>query len=127
MTSIRILAVDDEPTILASLQHILKDKYTVIIASGGQEALDLLDLHNGEFDAILADLSMPDINGATLYLRISEKYPGLEDHIIFMTGGPYGAYIDESALHDKNPCIAKPFKVDELNNLVEKFLLKFAK
>ncbi len=58
-----VMAVDDDPDILLAFKDVLElEGYTVLLARGGREALDLL--RQGARPAvILLDLMMPDING----------------------------------------------------------------
>ncbi len=58
----RILVIDDDPTIRLAIAYTLVDEgYEVEKASGGQEALDLLDRQH--FDLILLDMKMPRMDG----------------------------------------------------------------
>lgn len=58
-----VMAVDDDPNILLAFKDVLElEGYTVLLARGGREALDLL--RRGARPAvILLDLMMPDISG----------------------------------------------------------------
>ena len=58
----RLLVVDDEPLILEGLARLLATRdYEVVTANGGCEAL--IAIGKQQFDAILLDLGMPDLNG----------------------------------------------------------------
>ncbi|MBV5341564.1 MAG: response regulator, partial [Deltaproteobacteria bacterium] len=56
-----ILIVDDEPMSVKILCHHLKNEYSVIMAQGGFEALEVLS-HTVP-DLILLDLLMPGMSG----------------------------------------------------------------
>jgi PAS domain S-box-containing protein len=84
-TRLRILVIDDEQMIARSLQRALRAKDDIVICDGGQAALDLLSNH--EFHLILCDLSMPRMSGADVYRRIKERWPGMEQRVLIMTGG----------------------------------------
>jgi len=115
-----ILIVDDEPTILKFLQRMLEDHHDVTLALGGRVALEQLAQQNGKFDTILVDLVMPDIDGVELYHRITEDYPGLEEHIIFITGGAYTPTLKQFLTTvPNNPCLEKPFHLQELLQAIE--------
>lgn len=59
---VRVLVIDDEPSICTALRLILYNAgYNVVTASGGQQGIELI--RNENFDIILCDLQMPDING----------------------------------------------------------------
>jgi putative nucleotidyltransferase with HDIG domain len=69
-----ILVADDEPMNVRMVQYILQEEaiYTIISASSGKEALDIIAEKN--IDLVLLDLKLPDMEGFELYRRIREKY-----------------------------------------------------
>ena len=78
-----ILIVDDEPSIIQSLQGILSDEgFEVITADGGLKALDMIK--ETIPDIILLDIWMPDMDGIETLKRIRELYPGLQ--VIMISG-----------------------------------------
>jgi response regulator RpfG family c-di-GMP phosphodiesterase len=72
--SSRILVVDDEPHILASLQRSLRRDFTVDVAPGGAEALRMLDARD-PYCVIVADMQMPGMNGVQLLATAAERHP----------------------------------------------------
>jgi len=63
MAAARILLVDDNPVNLSVLRAMLgREDYELIGATSGQSAQDLVEA-NPNFDLILLDVAMPDING----------------------------------------------------------------
>ena len=78
-----ILIVDDEPSIIQSLQGILADEgFEVIAADGGLKALDIIK--ETIPDIILLDIWMPDIDGIETLKRIRQLYPSLQ--VIMISG-----------------------------------------
>jgi response regulator RpfG family c-di-GMP phosphodiesterase len=72
----RILCVDDEPQIVEGLTRVLRKKFEVVTASGGEAALARLD--RGEsFEVIVSDMRMPGMNGATLLAKFNERAPNV--------------------------------------------------
>ncbi len=58
----RVLLVDDDARMLASLKSLLQGKgYVLTVATGGQEAIDLLS--EARFDLVILDLNMPHVTG----------------------------------------------------------------
>ncbi len=116
----KLLLVDDEPNILKSLERLLGTSYQVTTALGGQAGLDLILNDNIKADIILCDISMPMVNGADFYRCIAEKMPGLEQRIIFMTGGAYTDDLKKFITTVDNDFLSKPFDQNELFKLIEK-------
>lgn len=65
-----VLCVDDEPSILRSLQWLLKKDFQVMSAPSGQAALALLRQH--DFDVIVSDQRMPGMMGSE-FLREARR------------------------------------------------------
>ena len=82
----RILLVEDNPVNqLLARRLIEKQGYTVVIAGNGRQAIETLD--RGEFDLVLMDVQMPEMDGlrATIAIRESEKVTGKHIPIYAMT------------------------------------------
>ena len=78
-----ILIIDDEPSIIQSLQGILSDEgFTVLTASGGLEGLSIIK--ETIPDLIILDIWMPDIDGIETLTRIRELYPTVQ--VIMISG-----------------------------------------
>lgn len=107
----KILIVDDEPMMLMIASKILSQKYAVICANSGAEAVELFETEKP--DMVLSDLFMPEMDGyelhAILQSKSSETIP-----IIFMTADDS----DESESHGFEigaaDYIRKPLKADIL-------------
>lgn len=81
-----ILIVDDDPHILEVLETRLSSaKFQVLLATHGQEALDILDAHH--VDLIISDVVMPRIGGIDLLDKIRATRPRLP--VLLMTA--YGS------------------------------------
>lgn len=71
-----ILFVDDEPGKLAELRHMVRayrSEWTMEFCAGPEEALSAMSEQS--FDAVVADLRMPGMDGAELLTRIRDLYP----------------------------------------------------
>src|SRR5258708_39015280 len=83
---IRILVVDDEPTMTDSMrQHLVEEGYTVDTAASGAEAIDLFD--GGAHHLVICDLQLPDMDGLTLLRHMKDAKPTTE--VLVVTG--YGS------------------------------------
>ena len=68
----RLLVVDDEPEIADMMRDMLEAAgYVVATAESGEVALALLE--TARFDAIVSDLHMPDMDGATLWREVTTQ------------------------------------------------------
>ncbi|MCI5145510.1 MAG: sigma-54-dependent Fis family transcriptional regulator, partial [Candidatus Electrothrix sp. AR3] len=125
MAKIKVLAVDDEDVALKNLCHILqKEGYQVIAAKTGQQALTYLERQ--EFALVLTDLKMPGVDGMQILQRIRTCYPKTE--VIMITGYSTVDSAIEALKAGAYHYIAKPFRLDEVRQIVcqaiEKFQLK---
>jgi EAL domain-containing protein (putative c-di-GMP-specific phosphodiesterase class I)/DNA-binding response OmpR family regulator/GGDEF domain-containing protein len=79
----RLLLVDDEPNIVASLKRLLRtDQYQIYTANSGQQGLDVLAQH--AVDVIVSDQRMPGMLGADFLRMAKQLYP---DTIRIMLSG----------------------------------------
>lgn len=77
MTRIRILFVDDEPSILAGLRRLLhgqRGEWDMVFAPGGAAALT--ELEGGPFDVVVTDMRMPGIDGTEVLAHVRRLHPG---------------------------------------------------
>ncbi|MGE5188660.1 MAG: sigma-54-dependent transcriptional regulator [Gemmatimonadota bacterium] len=113
----RILVVDDEPQILDFLRDLFRGGgWEVDCADTGTAGIEKLE--HGRYDVILTDLKMPGADGIEL-LRMAKNLR-LDAEVVLMTG--YGTV--DSAIEAMRAgafhYLTKPFKAEEVLNLVEK-------
>jgi len=113
----RVLLIDDYEAFANSLRIALMDAHDVVVASSGEQALQVLE--SQRFDVVLCDLMMPQLSGVELHQRIAEQWPGLERRMIFMTGGSFTAEANEFLREVDNPRLDKPFPVDQLRAMLD--------
>jgi len=65
-----VLVVDDEEDVADAYATQIEDRYHVLVAYGGEEALDRID---ETVDAVLLDRRMPDLHGDEVLERIREE------------------------------------------------------
>lgn len=115
-----ILVVDDEPGIAAYISEALAAQGAIVTtARSGREAQEALT--RGDFDAVLTDLRMPDMGGERLVALIADRFPGLSDRVIVMTGDALGA---ETSLGFDVPIIEKPVELPALRAALGPILKK---
>ncbi|PWU00854.1 MAG: two-component system response regulator [Terriglobia bacterium] len=72
----RILFVDDEPRVLDGLKRMLypyRNDWEMVFVTSGTEALQLLAA--SEFDVLMTDVRMPQMNGIELLAEVSKRHP----------------------------------------------------
>jgi len=80
----KILIVDDAPGNIQVALEILKDEYTVSVATSGQKALNMLE-ESSKPDLILLDIIMPEMDGFELCKRLKSDLRYSDIPIIFLT------------------------------------------
>ena len=112
---IRVLVIDDEPHIARSMRRILRNLH-VELAENGRDGIALcLASH---FDVIFCDLMMPEVSGMDVFETLQLERPGLEERVVFMTGGAFTSRAQEFLARVTNPHLEKPFDIQEVKDLV---------
>jgi signal transduction histidine kinase/ActR/RegA family two-component response regulator len=118
----RILVVEDEPTVAHLIADVLGEEgHKVDTLLDSREALAILEQH--EYDLVICDLKMPHLDGPGLYQALLRAGNPLQSRLLFITGDTMSArtteFLDSSGL----PCLAKPFLVEELKQMVRQSLV----
>jgi two-component system cell cycle sensor histidine kinase/response regulator CckA len=109
---LRVLIVDDEPALLRTLGEELGLTHDVTCTSSGAEAISLI--RSAPFDVVLCDVMMPTTSGIDVFRAIQRDMPGLEQRIVFMTGGAFSPGSREFLASVPNRKLEKPFTFEEL-------------
>ena len=116
--SLKVLIVDDEPSIIETLQIFLQSMNIHFIhdANCGEKALEYVD--KIQYDYIFIDLMMPGMNGIE-FLKNIQHYHHLTS-VIIMTGYPsMNAVID--AMHNgASDFLVKPFRVGDIEIIFQR-------
>ena len=70
-----------------------------------------------QFDVILCDLMMPEMNGMEVYDQLS---PALRQRVIFVTGGAFTPQARAFLAATRHPHIDKPFSEEQLRRAIER-------
>ena len=110
----KILLVDDNTTLLKHQGEFLRRSgHEVITATNGKEALGLME--KDQFDLVITDLIMPEIEGIQMIREIRRNHPNLK--IIAMSGGGRGDakdYLTLARALGASQVLAKPFSGEDL-------------
>lgn len=118
-----ILVIDDEPAVRTVTTRILqRSGYHVVAASGGAEALRLVEEYVGRLDLVLTDIVMPGTSGTELAERILERDPGLR--IMYMSGYTDDQVLRRGVCRDEVHFLQKPFEAVELVQRVQEALAR---
>lgn len=120
MTTERILVVDDEEPIREIISSMLTAAgYKTRQASSGMEALAVLN-SNGEFELVLSDLMMAELDGIALLERAKEKYP---DMPVIMVTAVHDISVALAAIRNgAYDYLLKPFEREQLLAIVRRAL-----
>ena len=120
----RILVIDDEALVIESLKKLLKKKgYDVSIAKNGLEAMQRVE--EGDFDLIVSDIRMPDMNGIEIIKKIREylKQNGKGSvPEILITGYASKENLEEAKKLNVADYIYKPFNIKDFLDVIERNL-----
>jgi CheY-like chemotaxis protein len=112
------LIVDDEPELAEALAIFVgRAGYRVEVAANGLEAIRLLEAD--DYDIVLSDLRMPELDGPALHDWISRAKPHLLPRIGFITGDTLGQSAARFLGRTGCPVIEKPFTSAALRDLIE--------
>jgi DNA-binding NtrC family response regulator len=111
----KILVVDDDIIVIRSCTRILETEgFEVMTVSGAQEALEKIQKES--FDLLLVDVKMPVHDGLFLMREVRKINPDIP--IVVMSGYPTPETIADAYKLGASQFIPKPFRPDELMNLI---------
>jgi DNA-binding response OmpR family regulator len=117
----RILVVDDDPTVLKSCQRVLEaEGFDVYLVPSADKALEAM--RNDDFALLLVDIKMPQRDGIYLMSEIMKEWPNIP--IIVMSGYDTEQTVQQAMETGAASFIAKPFTPTELLNALQKVLQK---
>ncbi len=113
----KIMLIDDEPIVGTRLKPALeKNGYEVEIFTSGVDALQRFE--ETAFDIVVTDVRMDEIDGIDVLNRALEVSP--EVKVIIITGYATIEMAREALAKGAFDFIAKPFKPNELREVIEK-------
>ncbi len=116
-----ILAVDDDERVLRAYARALRDRYDVLLATDGQEAIDMLS-SGSHADAILTDLRMTDIGGRQLIAWLQTERPALAKKVVVSTAVPLDEAEEEKLQASCAALVYKPVSYDRLHAVFQDLL-----
>lgn len=111
-SGVTILVVEDNADMRSFIRSILSDEYSVLLASNGQEALDIL--MSSHVDFIVSDLMMPVMDGLELSRRVKEDFAICHIPFLMLTARTSEEARIESFKVGVDEYLQKPFDPDLL-------------
>ena len=115
MSELKILLVDNEPTVVEAMQIGLgMIGYDVETALSGRDALQALETKH--FDVILLDLIMPEMNGIEVLQKI--KKTGCNSKIFILTAYASDDALEEAIDEGATGYILKPSSAEQIGAII---------
>ncbi|PJF30012.1 MAG: hypothetical protein CUN52_05455 [Phototrophicales bacterium] len=121
MSKAKLLVVEDEHNLLLGIRDILElDEYRVIMASNGQQALDVLRSQGADLpDLILSDIMMPYMDGIEFLKEVRKNEAWVKIPFIFLTAKGAKGDVQQGKMLGVDDYLIKPFDADDLLVAVE--------
>jgi two-component system cell cycle sensor histidine kinase/response regulator CckA len=116
-----ILLVEDEDAVRTFAARALSNRgYTILEASNGEAALEILRAETRPVDLVISDVMMPNMDGPSLAREIRRLKPGLK--MLFISGYAEEAFKKSLESMDNFVFLAKPFTLKQLAAKVKEIM-----
>src|SRR5213079_1806540 len=116
-----VLLVEDDEMVRTLTRRMLEARgYTVLSASRGEDALGVVERHDGPIDLLVTDVVMPGMSGRAVAQRLLELRPGLK--VLYLSGYTDDAIVRHGMLEPGIAFLQKPFSADALARKVREVL-----
>jgi len=116
-----ILLVEDEEAVRAFGARALASRgYTVLEASSGAMALEVVEEAQGKIDLIVSDVVMPEMDGPTMFGELRKR--GIKAKVIFVSGYAEDAFAKNLPQGEEFGFLPKPFTLKQLIETVKSHL-----
>ena len=115
LRGLNLLVVDDNFINQEVAKHILEiEGATVTLAGDGKEAVDVLRDHGDDYDLVLMDLQMPNMDGLEATREIRQTLGNYRVPIVALTAGVFESDREKCFAAGMNGFISKPFKAENM-------------
>jgi two-component system NtrC family sensor kinase len=116
-----VLVVDDEERLRAILIEVLRALgHRVDSAATGARAIERLGA--GEYDLVMLDLRLPDVDGRGVWQWIGEHRPAMRRRVVFTTGDTMSADTQQFLQTTGRPFLTKPLTIERVRVVVDETL-----
>jgi CheY-like chemotaxis protein len=117
-TPLRILGVDNEPSVTLSLRYIFPGpRYEIETVENSEAALAIVDADPNRYDILIVDQIMPNLTGLEL-VRAARKH-GFTGRIVVVAADLMPEARESFEELDVHTMLAKPFDIQKLRAAVE--------
>lgn len=118
---ITVLVVEDEDALRALIARMLAaEGYATLEARDGQDALRVIDQHEGSVDLVVTDMVMPVMDGGRLAAELTRRNPA--QRILCMSAYAPAELADLGLVSPDAPFLRKPFMPAQLYRQVREAL-----
>ena len=116
-----VLVVEDEDQLRKMIcEFLARGGYTVLEASGAPEAMKRVERFGKPIDIVVTDVIMPKIRGPELVRKLQEKLSDLR--VVYISGYTGSSLVREGILEAGTVLVQKPFKLQELAQVIRETL-----
>jgi PAS domain S-box-containing protein len=116
-----VLVCDDDGDVRELLTRVLGLRaYSVLSASSGRQALELVRKHEGKLHLLVTDVAMPGMGGVELAAELRKTHPSLA--VLYVSGYTENATLLSAPLGPHTYFLAKPFLPGDLTRLVSSII-----
>jgi CheY-like chemotaxis protein len=117
----RILVADDEPGLVAIVRQLMeRSGATVTIANGGKAAVEAVQAADTQFDVVITDLDMPEVDGWAVTAAVKSHKPGT--HVVMLTGWAGEIAPEDFKARGVDVVLAKPCSRADLEAAISNLL-----
>jgi two-component system, cell cycle sensor histidine kinase and response regulator CckA len=116
-----VLVAEDEPLVRNIMVRTLRDfGYVVLEAANGREAVEILEVQEGQVSLIVADVVMPDMGGRQMAAHLAQRWPDVP--VLFTSGYTGHEVVRRGLLEEGREFVQKPLAPEALARKVREMI-----
>jgi CheY-like chemotaxis protein len=116
-----VLVVEDEAALRKLLRRTLeKQRYTVMVAQSGRDALAQILDHKGVVDLVVTDVVMPQMGGPEFVQHLRISHPDVP--VLYLSGYTDDEIVRRGVVQSETKLLGKPFTTEQLLTAVRELL-----